>query len=121
MVYLTCAIIGLGGRGVIKTWTEVAARLRLYMLTSDLTSLVPPQFSHRLQVRKVVTVYLPLYVIYDRITIMGYSKHELSTINLLYSLKKLSNTALPPYNGHVSTMATFSCPQCGRCLEVRLY
>ena len=43
MVYLTCAVIGLGGRGVIKTWTEVAARVRLYMLTSDLTSLVPPQ------------------------------------------------------------------------------
>ena len=46
MVYLTCAVIGLGGQGVIKTWTEVAARARLYMLTSDLTSLVPPQFSH---------------------------------------------------------------------------
>ena len=27
---------------MIKTWTEVAARVRLYMLTSDLTSLVPP-------------------------------------------------------------------------------
>ena len=38
IVYLTSAIIGLGGRGVIKTWTEVAARVRLYMLTSDLTS-----------------------------------------------------------------------------------
>ena len=57
MVYLTCAVIGPGGRGVIKTWTEVAARVRLYMLTSDLTSLVPPQFSHWLQVRKVGTVY----------------------------------------------------------------
>ena len=56
MVYLTCAVIGLGGRGVIKTWTEVAARVRLYTLTSDLTSLVPPQFSHWLQVRKVGTV-----------------------------------------------------------------
>ena len=58
IVYLTCAVIGLGGRGVIKTWTEVAARMRLYMLTSDLTSLFPPQFSHWLQVRKVGTVYL---------------------------------------------------------------
>ena len=58
MVYLTCAVIGLGGRGVIKTWTEVAARVRLYMLTSDLTSLVPPQFSHWLQVRKAGTVYI---------------------------------------------------------------
>ena len=59
MVYLTCAVIGLGGRGVIKTWTEVAARVRLYMLTSDLTSLVPPKFSHWLQVRKVGTVSPP--------------------------------------------------------------
>ena len=58
MVYLTCALIGLGGRGVIKTWTEVAARVRLYILTSDLTSLFSPQFSHWLQVRKVGTVYL---------------------------------------------------------------
>ena len=57
MVYLTCAVIGLGGRGVIKIWSEVTARVRLYMLTSDLTSLVPPQFSHWLQVRKVGTVY----------------------------------------------------------------
>ena len=63
MVYLTCAVIGLGGRGVIKTWTEVAARVRLYMLTSDLTSLVPPQFSHWLQVRKAGTVFLPLFMI----------------------------------------------------------
>ena len=46
MVYLTCAVISLGERGVIKTWTEMAARVRLYMLTSDFTSLVPPQFSH---------------------------------------------------------------------------
>ena len=42
---------------MIKTWTEVAARVRLYMLTSDLTSLVPPQFSRWLQVRKVGTAY----------------------------------------------------------------
>ena len=56
MVYLTCADIGLGGRGVINTWTDVAARGRLYMLTSDLTSLIPPQFSNWLQVRKVGTI-----------------------------------------------------------------
>ena len=61
MVYLTCAVIGLDGRGVIKTWTEVAATVRLYMLTSDLTSLVPPQFSHWLQVRNVGTVYFLLF------------------------------------------------------------
>ena len=64
MVYLTSAIIGLGGRGVIKTWTEVDARVRLYMLTSDLTSLVPPQFSHWLQVRKVGTAYFLLLFLF---------------------------------------------------------
>ena len=64
MVYLTCAVIGLGGGGVIKTWTEVAARVRLYLLTSDLTSLVPPQFSYWLQVRKVGTVYLFIIIIF---------------------------------------------------------
>ena len=58
MVYLTCAVIGLGGRGVIKTWTKVAARVCLYMLTSDLTSLFPPQFSHWVQVRKDGIGYL---------------------------------------------------------------
>ena len=47
MVYLTCAVIGLGGRGVIKTRSETCGckSARLYMLTSDLTSLVPQQFS----------------------------------------------------------------------------
>ena len=30
---------------MIKTWTEVAARVHLYMLTSDLTSLVPLQLA----------------------------------------------------------------------------
>ena len=57
MVYLTCAFFGLGGRGVIKAWTELAARVPLHMPTSDLTSLVPPQFSQWLQVRKVGTIY----------------------------------------------------------------
>ena len=64
MVYLTCAVLGLGGRGVIKTWTEVDARVRLYMLTSDLTSLFPPQFSHWLQVRKVGTAYLFFHLLF---------------------------------------------------------
>ena len=63
MVYLTCAVIGLGGRGVIKTQTEVAARVRLYMLTSDLTSLVPSQFSHWLEARKVGNVYLFIFIV----------------------------------------------------------
>ena len=64
MVYLTCAVFGLGGRGVIKTWTEVDARVRLYMLTSDFTSLFPPQFSHWLQVRKVGTAYLFFHLLF---------------------------------------------------------
>ena len=38
-----------------------------------------------------------IYIIYDWITIMGYSKRELSTINMLHSLKHLSyNTRTPP-------------------------
>jgi len=41
---------------VIKKWTDVAVRVRLYMLTCDLTSLVRPQFSHWLKVRRVGTV-----------------------------------------------------------------
>ena len=64
MVDLTCAVIGLDGRGVIKTWTEVAATVRLYMLTSDLTSLVPTQFSHWLQVRNVGTVYFFIFSLF---------------------------------------------------------
>ena len=67
MVYLTCAVIGLGGRGVIKTWTEVAARVRLYMLTSDFTSLVLPQFNYWLQVRKVGTAFLVVSRSHDTI------------------------------------------------------
>ena len=79
MVYLTCAVIGLGGRGVIKTWTEVAARVRLYMLTSDLTSLVPPQFSHWLQVRKVGTVYFFISTGADYLFLLLFflNRHEL--------------------------------------------
>ena len=43
---------------------------------------------------------------------MGYSKHELSTTNMLYALKKLGHiTPLPALNGHLSTAATFFRPQ----------
>ena len=88
MVYLTCAVIGLGGRGVIKTWTEVAARVCLFMLTSYLTSVssaIQPLAASEESWHRFSAI------IYDRITIMGYNKHELSTINLLYSLKLLSS------------------------------
>ena len=61
------------------------------------------------------------YFGYWIITIMGYSKHELSTINMLHSLKKNCHTTpLPPINGHLSTTDTFFCPQGVRCEEVRL-
>ena len=54
------------------------------------------------------------------ITIVGYSQHELSTINMLYSLRKNCHiTPLPP-NGHLSTTTTFFCPQFGRFGDVRL-
>ena len=43
---------------------------------------------------------LSLYIIYDLITITGCRKHELGTINMLYSLKKVCHiTPLPPHNG----------------------
>ena len=48
-----------------------------------------------------------------------YSKHELSTINMLYFLKKFA-IAHPHHNAHPSTMATFFCPQGGHCGGVRL-
>ena len=83
----------------------------------------------------------------DWITIMGNSRHELSqprsqgsllpvptcwrknlgtrlelsTVRMLYSLKKLSCYPLPPHNSHLSTTATFFSPQGGRCGGVRLY
>ena len=55
-------------------------------------------------------VYLFLYIIYDWITIMGYSQHEFSMINMLYSLKKIIVSMTPlllPHNSYLSTTATF--------------
>ena len=50
------------------------------------------------------------FVFYDWITIIGYSKHERSTINMLYSLNKICHITVHPaptspwrsplYNGH---------------------
>ena len=37
-----------------------------------------------------IYVFIPICIIYDWITIMEYSKHELGTINMIYPLKKLS-------------------------------
>ena len=58
-------------------------------------------------------------VIYDWIfTIWGNSDHELSTINMLYSLKKF--VILLPYLPVTATMVTFFCPQGDRFGEVWL-
>ena len=43
------------------------------------------------------------------------SEHEYNTVNMLCSLKKkiIILQILPPHNGHLSTRATFFCPQGG--------
>ena len=54
-----------------------------------------------------------------RLPCIGYSKHELGTINIWYFLKAIFHiTPLPPHNSNLSTTATFFCPQGGRCGEV---
>ena len=35
-------------------------------------------------------IFISIYFLYHWIVIIGYSKHELSTVNMLYYLKKLS-------------------------------
>ena len=40
---------------------------------------------------------------------------------LYFPKKRCHITPLPPHNGHLSTTATFFCPQGGRCGEVQLY
>lgn len=47
----------------------------------------------------------------------AYGKHKLSTINM-YSPKNCYPSPPPP---HLSTTATFICPQGGLCADVRLY
>ena len=52
---------------------------------------------------------------------MGYRKYELSTINMLSSLKKFGHvTPLLGHNGHLSATATFFCPQGDPFGDVRL-
>lgn len=59
MVYLTCAGHW-SGVGKVRSYMDWSGcKVRLHMLTSDLTSLVPPQFSLWLQGRKLApTIYL---------------------------------------------------------------
>ena len=76
-------------------------------------------------VRYVLRMFLcilSLYIIYDCITIMGLSNHDISTITMLYSFQKNFHILpLPPHNGCLPTTDTFFCPKCGLCGEVRLY
>ena len=66
--------------------------------------------------------FLSLYIRYDWIDIMGYSKHELSTINMFSTPpKNCYITPLPSHSGNLSTTGAFFCPQSGLCEEVRLY
>ena len=51
-----------------------------------------------------------IIVFYDWITVMGYSKHELGTINALYSPRKICHITLLPHSCLLSTTATFFCP-----------
>ena len=51
-------------------------------------------------------VYLFLYIIYDWITIMGYSQHEFSMINIKKIIVSITPLLLP-HNSYLSTTATF--------------
>ena len=63
-------------------------------------------------------ISVELLAIYDWITLMRYKECKLSTINMFSSLNKLSYyPALAPHKGHLSTPATFVCPQGGSCVE----
>ena len=53
---------------------------------------------------------------------MGYSKHELSTINMFSTPpKNCYITPLTSHSGNLSPTGAFFCPQSGLCEEVRLY
>ena len=76
-----------------------------HKLSTILVHFVTLTFSFKTLFKLFSVSHLSAYIIYDCIIdIMGYSKHELSTINMLYSLKKFCHiTPLPPHNGPLST------------------
>ena len=84
------------------------SKYKLSTICTDLACFVTLTF--RFKTLFKFFVYLFLYIIYDWITIMGYSQHEFSMINMLYSLKKIIVSITPlllPYNSYLSTTATF--------------
>ena len=52
--------------------------------------------------------FISICLICDRINRMRYSKHKLSTIYMLYTVKKLSNYSLPPYVRKVAVVVRFT-------------
>ena len=84
------------------------SKYKLSTICTDLACFVTLTF--RFKTLFKFFVYLFLYIIYDWITIMGYSQHEFSMINMLYSLKKIIVSMTPlllPHNSYLSTTATF--------------
>ena len=84
------------------------SKYKLSTICTDLACFVTLTF--RFKTLFKFFVYLFLYIIYDWITIMGYSQHEFSMINMLYSLKKIIVSITPlllPHNSYLSTTATF--------------
>ena len=63
--------------------------------------------------------YGALMIIFDWISMIAKSRHELGIIYMLFSPNKNCHiTPPPPHNGHLSTTATFFGPQNGCCGEV---
>ena len=84
------------------------SKYKLSTICTDLACFVTLTF--RFKTLFKFFVYLFLYIIYDWITIMGYSQHEFSMINMLYSLKKIIVSITPlllPHNSYLFTTATF--------------
>ena len=81
---------------------------KLFTICADLARFVTLTFCFKTSFK--FFVYLFLYIIYDWITIMGYSQHEFSMINM-YSLKKINVciTPLLPRNGHLPTIWGAKC------------
>ena len=69
------------------------------------------------QYLSLIVFFLSMETTYDWITNLG-CWH----IKMLYSTKiNCRITPPPPHNGHLSTTATFLCPQVSRCGEVQMY
>ena len=103
--------IGLGGRGEISMdWSSCI--VHLYMLTSDLTSLVPQQFSHWLQLRKVGT---PRHHRHFKDLNARYCRWRPVTEQWRQKIKNNNNKKIQL---NLSTTATLGTEETGHCREV---